>query len=363
MIRLNRFNRQIQAPGPSKISQENLKKLYEGPGFESFLQKAAADREAESEENAEPGVRIPSHLCGIPLPQEAMTPEKYKRDKKSKDIFRLPPWLKVDIPKGKDYHRIKNQMKELKLATVCEEAKCPNIGECWNTQGDKMATMTVMVLGEFCTRGCRFCSVRTMKRPPKPDPNEPEHVAQAIADWNSGYIVITAVDRDDLEDGGASHFADTVRAIKNKNPNIMVETLVGDFQGNKKDIETVIDSGMEVFAHNIETVNELHWLVRDPRAKYQQTLDVLKYAKEYKPDIITKTSIMLGFGETDEQVYKTLEDLRAVGVDCVTLGQYMQPTKRHLKVAEYWVGEGKRPKTWEKSKFLWPFSVSKPVFM
>merc|ERR1712088_268191 len=316
MLSRNASRSLTQRTSKTKISQENLKKLYEGPGLEKFIGDGSGRA---------------ANICGIPMPQPT---DQYVR-KSKKEIFRLPPWLKVDIPKGKDYHKIKTQMKDLKLATVCEEAKCPNIGECWNSQGDKLATMTVMVLGEFCNRGCRFCSVKTMKRPPMPDPEEPEHVAQAIADWNSGYIVITSVDRDDLPDGGASHFADTVRAIKRKNKNIIVETLVGDFQGKKQDIETVIDSGMEVFAHNIETVNELHWLVRDPRAHYQQTLDVLKYAKQYKPEIVTKTSIMLGFGETDDQVMKTLEDLRAHDVDCVTLGQYMQPTRRHLKVQEY----------------------------
>ena len=161
----------------NKISQENLKKLYEGPGIETFLENNSSNSSSSAASRA-------SALCGIPLPQMPEPTDEFKR-KSPKDIFRLPPWLKVDIPKGRDYHKIKNQMKDLKLATVCEEAKCPNIGECWNSSGDKLATMTVMVLGEFCTRGCRFCSVRTMKRPPAPDPEEPEHVAQAIADWNS----------------------------------------------------------------------------------------------------------------------------------------------------------------------------------
>lgn len=304
----------------NRISQDNLKKLYEGPGLEHFLGS---------------GENIAHNPCGIPVPQATDEEiDKYKR-KSNKQRLRLPPWLKVETPIGKDYHQIKKQMKDLNLATVCEEARCPNIGECWNSQGDKLATMTVMVMGELCTRGCRFCSVKTHRSPPPPDPKEPENVAEAIASWNSGYIVITSVDRDDLPDGGASHFAKTVTEIKKRNENIMVETLVGDFQGRKDDIETVVNSGMEVFAHNIETVKRLHYPVRDPRAKYEQSLQVLKYAKKYKPDVITKTSIMLGFGETDGEVMQTLEDLKAHNVDCVTLGQYMQPTRRHLKVKEY----------------------------
>lgn len=282
--------------------------------------------------------------------ESAETPKTYIREKgkrgEKKDYFRLPPWLKVEIPRGKQYTEMTKQLKDLKLATVCQEAKCPNIGECWNTSEGRPATATIMILGEECTRGCRFCSVRTSKRPAPPDPNEPAHVAKAIESWESGYIVITAVDRDDLPDGGASHFADVVRAIKTTNPNILVETLVGDFQGKVQDVEAVVDSGMEVFAHNIETVKDLHWLVRDPRAHYQQTLDVLKHAKVHKPEIVTKTSIMLGFGETDEEVMQTLKDLRAHDVDCVTLGQYMQPTRRHLKVKEYVTPE--KFKYWQK---------------
>jgi len=300
--------------------------LYEGPGLEKFL-----------------GDGSRASMCGVAPPT---TPDHYKRKKGSKEYFRLPPWLKVEIPRGKQLQDMTKQLKDLKLATVCQEAKCPNIGECWNSGEGRPATATIMILGEECTRGCRFCSVRTNRRPAAPDPNEPEHVAQAIASWETGYIVITSVDRDDLPDGGAGHFAACVKAIKNKNSNILLETLVGDFQGKEHDIETVVDSGMEVFAHNIETVKSLQWLVRDPRARYEQTLEVLAHAKKHKPSIITKTSIMLGFGEQDEEVLQTLQDLRSVGVDCVTLGQYMQPTRRHLKVKEYVTPE--KFKYWQK---------------
>lgn len=225
------------------------------------------------------------------------------------------------------------------MHTVCEEARCPNIGECWGGGEYATATATIMLMGDTCTRGCRFCSVKTSRRPPPLDENEPFNTAKAIAEWGLDYVVLTSVDRDDIPDGGSKHLALTVKEIKRLSSKMLVECLTPDFRGDNEAIRTVALSGLDVYAHNIETVREYTPFVRDPRAKYDQSLDVLKHVKkvaaETNRDIITKTSIMLGFGETDDQIRQTLEDLRAADVDCVTLGQYMQPTKRHLKVIEY----------------------------
>eukprot|EP00112_Aurelia_sp_Birch-Aquarium-sp1_P001665 Seg1180.1 transcript_id=Seg1180.1/GoldUCD/mRNA.D3Y31 product="Lipoyl synthase mitochondrial" protein_id=Seg1180.1/GoldUCD/D3Y31 len=273
--------------------------------------------------------------------QLAENPLKRRKGKR----LRLPPWLKREIPVGKNYHRLKNSLRDLKLATVCEEAKCPNIGECWGGK-EGTATATIMIMGDTCTRGCRFCSVKTARKPPPPDPNEPRNTAIAIRDWEVDYVVLTSVDRDDLPDGGAAHFAETVREIKKETPTMLVECLTPDFRGNNDQIELVASSGLDVYAHNIETVKSLQWLVRDPRANYEQSMGVLQRVKEYLPHLITKSSIMVGFGEKDEEIVQTLKDLRSVGVDCVTLGQYMQPTTNHLKVTEYIRPE--RFKEWEE---------------
>jgi len=255
-----------------------------------------------------------------------------KMEKGQKGRLRLPPWLKTNIPIGKNFAKIKEDVRGLGLATVCEEARCPNIGECW---GGESSTATIMLMGDTCTRGCRFCSVKTARAPAPLDPNEPEKTAEAVAKWGLDYIVITSVDRDDVPDAGASHIAKTVLAIKRLKPSQMVEVLTPDFSGNNDCIDLVARSGLDVFAHNVETVERLTPFVRDPRAKYRQTLKVLERVKETVPSMVTKTSIMLGLGEKDEEIEQTMSDLRAVGVDCLTLGQYMQPTKRHLKVAEY----------------------------
>lgn len=254
--------------------------------------------------------------------------------------LKLPPWLKRDIPKGSNYHKLKNDLRELKLSTVCEEAKCPNIGECWGGGENQTATATIMLMGDTCTRACKFCSVKTAKKPPKLDPEEPSRVAKAIGSWGLDYVVLTAVDRDDLADGGANHFAETVRHLKRSHPQIMVECLTGDYGGQMDMVEIVALSGLDVFAHNIETTEAFTPFVRDLRAGYKQSLQVLENAKKYcfknsNRELITKSSIMLGFGETDEEVKQTMKDLRCANVDCLTLGQYMQPTKRHLKVKEY----------------------------
>ncbi|MCL4125855.1 UNVERIFIED_CONTAM: hypothetical protein GTU68_009827 [Idotea baltica] len=190
-------------------------------------------------------------------------------------------------------------------------------------------------MGDTCTRGCRFCSIKTARNPPPLDPQEPINTAKAIAEWGLNYVVLTSVDRDDIPDGGSSHFAQTVKELKARNPDIMVECLTPDFSGKVDCVQRVATSGLDVFAHNVETVENLTWLVRDPRAKYRQSLNVLEEAKKCQENILTKTSIMLGVGETEEQVMQTLKDLRSSGVDCVTLGQYMQPTKRHMRVVEY----------------------------
>jgi len=188
------------------------------------------------------------------------------------------------------------------------------------------------LLGDTCTRGCRFCSVKTARKPPPPDLDEPMNTAEAISEWGLDYVVLTSVDRDDLPDGGSNHFAETVRHLKKKSPHILVECLTPDFRGDLEAVELLANCGLDVFAHNIECVRNWTIFVRDPRATYDQSLGVLKHAKATNPNILTKSSIMLGFGERDDEVLQTLKDLRSVDVDCVTLGQYMQPTKRHTKV-------------------------------
>lgn len=286
-------------------------------------------------------------------------PENIKRKKGER--LRLPPWLKTKIPIGKNYHKLTSDLRQLNLHTVCEEAKCPNIGECWGGGDNGTATATIMVLGDTCTRGCRFCSVKTAKSPPPPDPMEPVNTAKAIVSWGLDYVVLTSVDRDDMADGGASHFAETVRELKKRQPSILVECLTPDFRGDLHCVETITDSGLDVYAHNIETIEELQWLVRDPRANYKQSMGVLEHVKKYKPDMVTKTSIMVGLGETEEQIYRTMEDLRKIDVDCLTLGQYMQPTKRHLKVKEYVHPD--RFKRWEEmgNKMGFLYTASGPL--
>jgi len=242
-----------------------------------------------------------------------------------------PSWLKVRAPSGEKYLKIKEMMRDRKLATVCEEAHCPNLGECWGG-----GTATIMVMGDTCTRGCKFCNVKTAKKPANLDPLEPESVAKSLQDMGLSYVVITTVDRDDLEDQGAGHFANIIRAVKVKNPKLRIETLAGDFQGRVDLQKILLDSnGIDVFAHNIETVERLTKGVRDRRATYRQSLDVLRSAKLNKPGIVTKTSIMLGLGETREEVIQAMKDCLAAGVEIFTLGQYLQPSQWHLEVKEF----------------------------
>lgn len=241
-----------------------------------------------------------------------------------------PKWLRAPMPAGARFDALKSTVREHRLSTVCEAAHCPNIGECWNA-----GTATLMLMGSVCTRACRFCAVDTGNPRGWLDPAEPANAAHTVALMNLGYIVLTSVNRDDLPDGGAGHFAACVRAIKAASPRTAVEALTPDFQGVQADVETVIASGIEVFAQNVETVERLTHPVRDPRAGYRQTLDVLAHAKRFRPSVLTKTSLMLGLGEADDELLQTMDDLRAIGCDLLTLGQYLRPTANHLPVQRF----------------------------
>lgn len=241
-----------------------------------------------------------------------------------------PRWLKFVSPGGTGYQEVKKIVKTHRLSTVCEEAMCPNIGECWSA-----GTATIMLMGSVCTRACRFCAVDTGNPNGWLDLEEPNNTAESIALMGLSYVVLTSVNRDDLEDGGASHFAATVRAIKQRTPETAVEALTPDFQGNLADVETLVDSGLEVFAQNVETVKRLTHPVRDPRASYEQTLAVLAHSKNHRPAVLTKTSLMLGLGETDDEIKQAMDDCRAHGVDILTFGQYLRPTVNHLPIDRY----------------------------
>lgn len=260
-----------------------------------------------------------------------------KAPPRSSKILPKPKWLKAPAVVSKDskYHELRRTVRDSGLATVCEEARCPNIGECWGGGENQTATATIMIMGDTCTRGCRFCSVKTSKKPPPLDPAEPLKVANAIKQWGLDYVVLTSVDRDDLPDQGANHFRKVIQALK-EGHDILVEALTPDFQGDLDLVAAVATSGLNVFAHNLETVRELTPRVRDRRADYDQTLRVLRHAKNVADQgLLTKSSIMLGLGETDDQIDQALLDLRRNEVDIVTLGQYLQPTRRHLPVKHY----------------------------
>jgi lipoyl synthase len=244
--------------------------------------------------------------------------------------LRKPAWLKAKAATGAGFNTVRTLVREHRLATVCEEAKCPNIGECWNA-----GTATLMLMGAVCTRACRFCAVDTGNPHGWLDAEEPQNAARTVELMKLKYVVLTSVDRDDLPDGGAAHYAACVRAIKRRNPATAVEALTPDFAGDLADVATVVDSGIEVFAQNIETVRRLTHPVRDPRAGYEQTLSVLAGAKRHRPAVLTKSSLMLGLGETAAEIDATLADLRAAGVDLVTLGQYLRPTLHHLPVERF----------------------------
>jgi lipoic acid synthetase len=241
-----------------------------------------------------------------------------------------PPWLRARAPSGAGFAAVKAVVREHRLATVCEEAKCPNIGECWNA-----GTATIMLMGSVCTRACRFCAVDTGNPHGWLDVDEPRQAAETVALMRLKYVVLTSVDRDDLPDGGAGHYAACVRAIKQRNPDTAVEALTPDFKGVLADVEQVVDSGIEVFAQNVETVRRLTHPVRDPRAGYEQTLAVLAHAKRHAARVLTKTSLMLGLSETDAEILETMDELRAIGVDILTLGQYLRPTVHHLPVSRF----------------------------
>lgn len=241
-----------------------------------------------------------------------------------------PSWLKVQLPSGKQYSGMKKNVRGNKLSTVCEESMCPNIGECWSA-----GTATIMLMGSVCTRACRFCSVDTGNPKGWLDKDEPKNAAESVKSTGLKYIVLTSVDRDDLVDGGAQHYADCVAAILEASPDIKVETLTPDFKGEERHLEKVLDSGIVVFAQNLETVKRLTHPVRDPRASYETTMKLLAHAKKYRPDILTKTSLMLGLGETDDEIMQTLQDLSDINLDIVTFGQYLRPTKNHLPIERY----------------------------
>ena len=238
-----------------------------------------------------------------------------------------PEWLKVRMPGGGRYERVRSTLRELNLVTVCEEASCPNVGECWGS-----GTATVMLMGDVCTRGCRFCDVASGT--PRPlDPQEPRHLAEAVGRLGLDYLVVTSVNRDELQDGGAAHFAQAIVELRRAAPKTLVEVLTPDFQGRTFALDMIIDAGPTVAAHNVETIERLTPHVRDRRATYRQSLDVLDYYK--RGGMRTKSSIMLGLGETHGEVVQAMRDLRSVGCDIVTLGQYLRPSEKHLPVVEF----------------------------
>jgi lipoyl synthase len=243
---------------------------------------------------------------------------------------RKPSWLKVPLPGGEGFARLKGMTRELGLNTVCEEARCPNIGECWK---GKHATLTLMVLGDECTRRCRFCAVKTVERAAAPDPSEPDHVGRAVAELGTGYVVITSVDRDDLADGGASHYAACIRAVREHSPQTVVETLIPDYRGES--LATLMEARPDVLAHNVEVVSALQRKIRDPRCSFETSLETLREAKRLRPEVFTKSSLMLGLGESHDEIVESLEKLREAGADFVTLGQYLRPSAKHAPVIEY----------------------------
>ena len=241
-----------------------------------------------------------------------------------------PPWLKVRLGSGETFGRLKAVLRENNLVTVCEEARCPNIGECWGG-----GTATFMLMGDTCTRGCRFCAVKTARRGQPLDPEEPAKIARTVAAMGLDYIVLTSVDRDDLPDQGAAHFAATIEAIKTADSSILVEVLIPDFRSDRACLETIAAAMPEVIAHNLETVERLTPHVRDAKATYRQSLDVLAALKQISPEGYTKSALMVGLGESEAELMTAMDDLRAVGTDILTIGQYLQPTKKHLEVVEF----------------------------
>ncbi|MEL0152023.1 MAG: lipoyl synthase [Halieaceae bacterium] len=284
-------------------------------------------------EKVEPNL-IPT--VSVPSGEKFVTPsgihaikDGIKSSKSDAKRLKKPDFLRMRVRHSPKYESVKDIVKQHRLATVCEEAKCPNISECWSA-----GTATIMLMGEVCTRACRFCSVNTGNPKGWLDTEEPQNTAKAVQLMGLSYVVLTSVNRDDLPDGGAGHYAETIKEVKRLNPDTGVEALTPDFLGLESAIDTLLDSGLDVFAQNVETVKRLTHPVRDPRAGYEQTLNVLKYAAQ-NSNIITKTSLMLGLGETDEELLECMDDLRNASVDVLTLGQYLQPTKNHLPVDRF----------------------------
>lgn len=241
-----------------------------------------------------------------------------------------PPWLKVRLGTGETFGRLKAVLRANNLVTVCEEARCPNIGECWGG-----GTATFMLMGDTCTRGCRFCAVKTARRGQPLDTDEPEKVARTAAEMGLDYVVLTSVDRDDLPDQGAGHFAATIRALKAAAPEMLVEVLIPDFKADSACLEIIAAAAPEVIAHNVETVARLSPRVRDAKAGYRQSLDVLARLRQLHPQGYTKSALMVGLGESEAELLQAMDDLRAVGTDILTIGQYLQPTPKHLEVVEF----------------------------
>lgn len=260
------------------------------------------------------------------------TPFKLKTELPRAELSpKKPEWFKIRLQEGERYQKITGLVKEHKLATVCQEARCPNIYECWNA-----GTATFMLMGDTCTRACKFCHVKSGNPKLWLDPQEPQKIASSVATLSLSYVVLTSVNRDDLPDEGAQHFADCVRAIKEVSPEIFVETLTPDFRKTQEAaIQTMIDSGVDVLAHNVETVRRLVPGVRDARCRHDISLEFHRIAKKLKPNLITKSSIMLGLGESEAEVFECMQELLDAGVEVVTLGQYLQPTKNHHPVIRY----------------------------
>lgn len=274
---------------------------------------------------------LPSEPVGIPTEQLP-----FPRDSEWHAQPRRPEWLRVRLQTGTSFAKVKKMMEGLHLNTVCQEARCPNIYECWSE-----GTATFMISGDTCTRACGFCAVKT-GRPEALDPEEPGHVAEAVATMALEHAVVTAVDRDDLEDGGAAHFASTIEAIRRRTPGTKVEVLIPDFQGRWEALEVVLKARPDVLNHNTETVPRLYRRVRT-RARYEWTMELLRRASEFRdahcPEMLTKSGIMLGLGESLDEVRRTIADIRAQGTDILTVGQYMRPTMKHLPVERFWTPE------------------------
>ena len=283
----------------------------------------------EVDSNLIPAVNVPSGEKFVTPSGIHAIKDGIKSSKADSQRLKKPDFLRMRVRHSPKYESVKDIVKQHRLATVCEEAKCPNISECWSA-----GTATIMLMGEVCTRACRFCSVNTGNPKGWLDAEEPENTAKAVQLMGLSYVVLTSVNRDDLPDGGAGHYAKTIKEVKRLNPDTGVEALTPDFLGLELAIDTLLDSGLDVFAQNVETVKRLTHPVRDPRAGYEQTLNVLKYAAQTS-DVITKTSLMLGLGETDDELLECMDDLRNASVDVLTLGQYLQPTKNHLPVERF----------------------------